>query len=84
MAVIKNIRLENVRSHTRADFQFVSTMNAIVGPNGSGKTSIIEALYTLLQGSSFKGPVGDIAQYGYTVAWVSKGRASDTEKMAYR
>ena len=64
MAVIKNIRLENVRSHTRADFQFVSTMNAIVGPNGSGKTSIIEALYTLLQGSSFKGPVGDIAQYG--------------------
>jgi DNA replication and repair protein RecF len=39
-------------------------MNAIVGPNGSGKTTIIEALYTLLRGSSFKGSIAEIAQYG--------------------
>lgn len=64
MAGIKNLRLHQVRSHAKASFQFVSTMNAIVGPNGSGKTTIIEALYTLLRGSSFKGSIGEIAQYG--------------------
>lgn len=64
MADIKSLRLKNVRSHTSADFQFVQTMNAIVGPNGSGKTTIIEALYTLLRGSSFKGSISEIAQYG--------------------
>jgi len=64
MAGIKNLRLKNVRSHASNDFQFVATMNAIVGPNGSGKTTIVEALYTLLRGSSFKGSISEIAQYG--------------------
>lgn len=64
MADIATIRLQNVRSHKKADFQFVNTMNAIVGPNGSGKTTIIEALYTLLRGNSFKGSIGEIATYG--------------------
>lgn len=66
MIGIKNLRLHNVRSHKKADFQFVGDMNAIVGPNGSGKTTIIEALYTLLRGTSFKGTVGEMANYGST------------------
>lgn len=64
MIGVKNLRLKNVRSHESADFQFSATTNAIVGPNGSGKTTIIEALYTLLRGSSFKGSIGEIARYG--------------------
>lgn len=64
MIGIKNLRLVNVRSHKRADFQFDGAMNAIVGPNGGGKTTVIEALYTLLRGSSFKGSIGEIARYG--------------------
>ena len=64
MSGIKSLRLSNVRSHSKADFLFARDINAIVGPNGSGKTTIIEALYTLLRGSSFKGSMSEIAQYG--------------------
>lgn len=64
MIGIKNLRLYNVRSHEQADFQFVGDMNAIVGPNGSGKTTIIETLYMLLRGSSFKGAMSEITRYG--------------------
>lgn len=64
MIGISHLSLTNVRSHSSGAFEFVNDMNAIVGPNGSGKTTIIEALYTLLQGSSFKGAISEIAQYG--------------------
>lgn len=64
MSQITRLKLQSIRSHTVADFQFDSSMNAIVGPNGSGKTTILEALYTLLRGSSFKGSLSEIAQYG--------------------
>ena len=64
MAEIKTLNLHNVRSHMNAKFEFANDMNAIVGPNGSGKTTILEALYTLLRGSSFKGTISEMAQYG--------------------
>lgn len=64
MQGIKSLQLHNVRSHKSARFQFASDMNAIVGPNGSGKTTIIVGLYTLLRGNSFKGTIGEMTRYG--------------------
>lgn len=88
MIGIKSLRLHNVRSHNQADFQFVGDMNAIVGPNGSGKTTIIEALYTLLRGSSFKGSVSEITQYGceqfQAVATIATTNTDHTRGLNYR
>jgi DNA replication and repair protein RecF len=39
------------------------SVTVIVGNNGSGKTSIIEAIYVALQGTSFKGSDNDILRY---------------------
>lgn len=64
MIGIKNLVIKNIRSHKDSSYSFASDMNAIVGPNGSGKTTIVEALYTLLQGSSFKGTLSEMLQYG--------------------
>lgn len=38
-------------------------VTVITGANGSGKTSLIEALHTALQGSSFKGSDGDMLRH---------------------
>ncbi len=64
MSSIKTLRLHNVRSHINGEFSFSDSMNAIVGTNGSGKTTIIEALYILLSGTSFKSSLTDVLCYG--------------------
>jgi DNA replication and repair protein RecF len=51
---IKNISLENFRSHSNKTIAFKRGINVILGPNGTGKTNIIEAIYFLCLNSSFK------------------------------
>jgi len=62
--LLQSLRLTNVRSHKTADFQFEKHVNAIVGPNGSGKTTILEALYTLMSGKSFRGSIPEEVRWG--------------------
>ena len=60
MPIIKTIRVQNVRAHTEYQLDLSPDVTVITGANGSGKTSIIEALYIALQGTSFKGVDGDV------------------------
>lgn len=55
MSVITSLRVQHVRAHATRTLQISPTATLITGPNGSGKTSLIEALYIALQGASFKG-----------------------------
>jgi len=41
---IVNIKLENIKSHRKSDFDFERGTTAITGENGAGKTTIIEAV----------------------------------------
>lgn len=47
-----SIRVQNFRSYTDASFDFDTTVNVIVGPNASGKTSLLEALCLAATGTS--------------------------------
>jgi DNA replication and repair protein RecF len=49
------IRLQNFRSYSDQSFEFGSGVNVVVGPNASGKTNLLEALYVASRGKSFKG-----------------------------
>jgi DNA replication and repair protein RecF len=60
MPHISSVRLQNVRTHKDYQVTLSPEVTVITGANGSGKTSIIEALYIAFQGSSFKGGDGDV------------------------
>lgn len=51
--MISDLHLTNFRSYTDQRFTF-GPMTVIIGPNGRGKTNVIEALYLLSTGRSFR------------------------------
>ncbi|MCA9369757.1 MAG: DNA replication/repair protein RecF [Pseudomonadales bacterium] len=56
---LKTISLTNIRKHTFLSLDFSQQTTVIVGENGSGKTTIAEALYFLTTGESFRASVID-------------------------
>lgn len=51
---LSHLSLENFRSYPKEIFKFSPNINLISGPNGSGKTNILEATYFLSTGKSFR------------------------------
>ncbi|MDP2585424.1 MAG: DNA replication and repair protein RecF [Candidatus Levybacteria bacterium] len=51
---LENISLQNFRSYEKADFSFSSATTLIVGPNTAGKSNLIEAIFFLACGRSFR------------------------------
>jgi len=49
--MIHKIRLQNIRSFSNAEFEFSDGVNLIIGPNGSGKTTILESIGLFAFGS---------------------------------
>ncbi len=46
--IIKDLRLRNFRGIKEADLKGFTGINIFVGRNGSGKSSVLESLYTIL------------------------------------
>ena len=57
--MISKIKLYNFRSYHLHEATFSNSGTVIVGPNGTGKTNLLEAGYVALRGSSFRGSLGD-------------------------
>lgn len=60
---VHTLHLENFRSHAEFDAVFNNGMTMIVGANGSGKTSILEAVYLGLVGTSFRASDKEVLRY---------------------
>ena len=72
--VITAINLQNFRSYQRDKFQFSSATTLVVGPNASGKTNLLEAIYLLATGKSFRaGLEQEMISYGEELARI-KGK----------
>jgi DNA replication and repair protein RecF len=61
---ISSLRLRQFRNYDDATFDFHEGVTAIIGPNGSGKTNILEALYVMATGSSFRDRDQELTRYG--------------------
>lgn len=61
--IIKSLRVQNVRTHEEFSHALSPDVTLITGSNGSGKTSLIEALIVGLNGTSFKGTDSELLRY---------------------
>lgn len=62
--VITALSVENFRSHSSFSRKISDKVTVITGPNGSGKTSLIEAILVALNGKSFKASDTDLLYRG--------------------
>jgi DNA replication and repair protein RecF len=53
---IKSLGVRNLRLFSAADLDSFGQINVIYGPNASGKTSLLEAIYLLATARSFRTP----------------------------
>jgi DNA replication and repair protein RecF len=68
--LLRSVSVHNVRSYDLASFEFDTSVTLILGPNGSGKTTILESVYMLMRGTSFRGRDRDVIPYEGEVAEV--------------
>src|SRR5437870_4565070 len=61
--MITDIRLQNFRSYVDESFEFEPCVNIIVGPNGSGKTNLLEAILVACAGNSYRTKDGDLIRF---------------------
>ena len=52
--IVKSLTLKNFRNHDYLSYDFTNGLNLLTGPNGVGKTNIVEALYYLSLARSFR------------------------------
>ena len=72
--MIKSIKLSDFRNFVKKSFDFSDGITVVVGPNASGKTNILESLFLLSTGKSFKVKLEtEVINYGKDLARI-KGK----------
>lgn len=62
--MVSDIHVQHFRSYEDASFEFGEGVNIIVGPNGSGKTNLLEAILVLARGGSYRVSDADLLRFG--------------------
>ena len=79
MRIIREVRLENFRCHDKYWLKLDDGVTQILGENGCGKTSVLEAIYLGLRGKSFRAVDSEIRKKGEEFYRVEILREDGTE-----
>lgn len=70
--MLKNLNLTNFRNFNKKSFEFNDGITIIVAPNATGKTNILESIFALSSGKSFKAKVEiDVIKYEERISRLS-------------
>ena len=70
--MLKTLSPTNFRNFAKQQFQFGEGVNVINAPNASGKTNILEAIFFLATGKSFKARVeSEVIRHGQDIARIA-------------
>ncbi len=61
--MLKKLRIQNFRSYSDQTFEFIDGVNIIIGPNGSGKTNLLEAILMITGAKSYRVKDGETVMY---------------------
>lgn len=77
--ILTKLRLQNFRNYKKQEFEFSEKTTLVVGPNTSGKTNLLEGIYLLATGKSFRaGLEQEMIKYDEDLAR-AKGRIINKE-----
>jgi DNA replication and repair protein RecF len=75
---LRTLRLVNFRNYGEEEFAPGGRLNLLLGPNAQGKSNLLEAIYLLATGRSYRGaPDGDLVRWG-TGGFAIRGRVERT------
>lgn len=82
VAQLRQLVLSNIRNLDSVDLKFGAKFNVFIGPNGSGKTSLLEAIYLLGVGRSFRArSIQQVISFGEDQCLV-RAQIRDSEDLA--
>lgn len=80
--VLSRLNLQNFRNYKTREFEFSPKLTLIIGPNTAGKTNLLEALYLIATGSSFRGKIDrEMIKLGEELARLQVRLKEDSEEM---
>jgi len=78
---LTKLALQNFRSYTDSTFSFSPQTTVIIGPNTAGKSNLLEAIYLLSTGKSFKAEKDtQMIQFGHSLGRVKGQLEEEGEK----
>src|SRR5438552_6035235 len=78
-----DLKLQNFRSYDAYAVGLSPGVNIVIGPNGSGKTNLLEALYVISVGSSFRAADRDLVRHGSAWLRIEATYDGDSRALTY-